>query len=83
MNRNDQQDVTDIERRRVLGLMMAGSTLGVAGTANAGTDELSNSLLWALAWKQGAAEYFALTTSLACVWISLLLIISQVTKRLL
>lgn len=60
MNRNDQQDVTDIERRRVLGLMMAGSALGVAGTANAGTDELSNSLLWALAWKQGAAEYFAL-----------------------
>jgi len=60
MNDNDQHDVADIERRRLLGLMIAGGTLGVAGTANAATDELSNSLLWALAWKQGAAEYFAL-----------------------
>jgi len=60
MNGKDQKYIGNIDRRRLLALMVAGSAAGVAGSADASTDELSNSLLWALAWKQGAAEYFAL-----------------------
>jgi len=57
---------TDIDRRRVLSLILAGSASTSACLAQ--TDDelelpgegLSNSLLWAVAWKQSAAEFFAL-----------------------
>ena len=56
----------DADRRRILALLVAGGAATSACLAqNEGdlpSDEegLSNSLLWAVAWKQSAAEYFAL-----------------------
>jgi len=56
----------DSERRRVLGLLLAGGATATACAAQngkraeSGDEDLSNSLLWAAAWKQTAAEYFAL-----------------------
>ena len=53
-----KHSLPDGDRRRLLALMLAG---GVSGVANAQTSEdLRNPLLWAVAWKQTAAEYFAL-----------------------
>lgn len=57
---------TDAERRRVLSLILAGGVSTSACLAQADDEMalpgegLSNSLLWAVAWKQSAAEYFAL-----------------------
>lgn len=55
----------DSERRRLLGLLLAGGATATACAAQSGNraesdDDLNNSLLWATAWKQTAAEYFAL-----------------------
>ena len=57
---------TEINRRRMMALLLAGGV--TSKMANAHTYEetiamdegLHNSLLWAVAWKQSAAEYFAL-----------------------
>lgn len=70
--KSSSKGVKDAERRRLLSLLLAGgaaaaatsSTAALADTT-AGDDEasarhLSNSLLWAVAWKQTAAEYAAL-----------------------
>lgn len=57
---------SDRERRRVLGMLLAGGAAGGLGAMPAGAegtaagDELMNPLLWAVAYKQTAAEYFAL-----------------------
>jgi len=58
---------TDRERRRVLACLLAGAAgmpiaNSAAGAAEGGPDGegLHNALLWAVAWKQTAAEYFAL-----------------------
>ena len=57
--------VTDKERRRILGLMLAGGAIGglrsmpVAAQENA-SDDIRNPLLWAMAYKQTAAEFYAL-----------------------
>lgn len=54
------------DRRRLLGLLLAGGASASACLAQnecetaAQEEQLSNSLLWAVAWKQSAAEYFAL-----------------------
>lgn len=59
-------DDTDAERRRLLSLLLAGgatATLPGAQAYDDGTaagEGLTNSLLWAVAWKQTAAEYCAL-----------------------
>ncbi|MDH5580217.1 MAG: acid phosphatase [Betaproteobacteria bacterium] len=51
----------DSARRRLLTLLLAGGTAGAACAATGPDDEQDcNSLLWAVAWKQTAAEYFAL-----------------------
>ncbi len=54
----------DEERRRILALLLAGGAItSVSGACAAAetTDEgLNNNLLWAVAWKQTAAEYRAL-----------------------
>ena len=54
----------DRERRRMIGLMLAGSAvigLCPAGAAAQGDDDsLQNPLLWVMAYKQTAAEYYAL-----------------------
>lgn len=56
----------EIDRRRMLALLVAGGATTTACLAqndddSAAIDEgLHNSLLWAVAWKQSAAEYFAL-----------------------
>lgn len=56
----DKQNAARFDRRRLLGLMLAGGTAGLAqGEDEAGAADC-NSLLWAVAWKQTAAEYFAL-----------------------
>lgn len=52
--------MTEIDRRRLLTLMLAGGATGIAGAQADSDEQLSNSLLWAVAWKQTAAEYFAL-----------------------
>ncbi len=67
MHDNDVVSDTDRERRRVLTLLLAG---GVAATGSVGArasenggpagEGLNNPLLWAVAWKQTAAEYHAL-----------------------
>lgn len=53
-----------IDRRRVLaGLVAGGAGMAAGGTARAdatGEEGLHNGLLWSVAWKQTAAEYFAL-----------------------
>lgn len=56
---------TDRERRRVLSLLLAGTAAtaaaGQAGEGSTADDaSLCNPLLWAVAWKQTAAEYQAL-----------------------
>jgi len=56
---------TEIDRRRLLALLVAGGATSATCLAQsedeAVVDEgLHNSLLWAVAWKQCAAEYFAL-----------------------
>jgi 5'-nucleotidase (lipoprotein e(P4) family) len=53
-------NLPEFDRRRLLALMLAGSAAGVASAAEEADGSLSNSLLWAVAWKQSAAEYFAL-----------------------
>lgn len=56
----------EIDRRQILALCLAGGAVSTASLAQTGSqsidaDEgLHNSLLWAVAWKQCAAEYFAL-----------------------
>jgi len=66
MTNNTWANCTDTERRRLLGLLIAGGT-ALGGCASASSQlrtesdsNTSNSLLWAVAWKQSAAEYFAL-----------------------
>lgn len=49
----------DTERRRLLALLLAGGAANLA-RADDPDGRLCNSLLWAVAWKQTAAEYFAL-----------------------
>jgi 5'-nucleotidase (lipoprotein e(P4) family) len=58
---------TNKERRRMLTCLLASGAvlpIGKSALANVhdepGGEELHNSLLWAVAWKQTAAEYFAL-----------------------
>lgn len=48
----------EIDRRRMMAMMLAGGA--TAAAAQEEQPDLRNSLLWALAWKQTAAEYFAL-----------------------
>jgi 5'-nucleotidase (lipoprotein e(P4) family) len=50
----------DSERRKLLALLMAGGALGTACADETTQAPRSNALLWAVAWKQTAAEYFAL-----------------------
>ena len=50
----------EIDRRKLLALMLAGGAAGVVSAQDETDDLASNSLLWAVAWKQSAAEYFAL-----------------------
>ncbi len=66
MTKNTGANCTDTERRRLLALILT-SGAAAGGCASAATqlsedvvDETHNSLLWAVAWKQTAAEYFAL-----------------------
>lgn len=54
-----QAGKTDKDRRRLLASMLAAGAVTPAMAQE--TDEVAcNSLLWAVAWKQSAAEYFAL-----------------------
>ena len=56
----------DEERRRILGLALTGSALAGLGSATTAAqdemvgDSLGNPLLWAVAYKQTAAEFYAL-----------------------
>lgn len=54
----------DSKRRKLLALLASGGAVTAMSAACAddsdSTQELHNSLLWAVAWKQTAAEYFAL-----------------------
>lgn len=58
--------LANTDRRRMLALLLAGGAtasacLGQESVESPDADEgLHNSLLWAVAWKQSAAEYFAL-----------------------
>ena len=56
------QPVTDEQRRRMLRLMIAGGAVASVGpsTAVAHEDDTGNQLLWAVAYKQTAAEFYAL-----------------------
>ena len=57
------QPATDEERRRILGLVLAGgacASLNPATVAAQDDDGTCNSLLWAVAYKQTAAEFYAL-----------------------
>jgi 5'-nucleotidase (lipoprotein e(P4) family) len=59
----DNTPLTDRRRRQLLAFLLAsGATAPIASKVLAADADngLSNSLLWALAWKQTAAEYFAL-----------------------
>ena len=64
MNVKQVSKAEDEERRRVLALILAGGA--IVGMPSAYADDVSdseglnNSLLWAVAWKQTAAEYRAL-----------------------
>ncbi len=66
MSESEKRGHADSERRRLLGLLLAGGATATACAAQSGNmaettdDGLCNSLLWAAAWKQTAAEYFAL-----------------------
>ena len=58
--------ITDEERRRMLGLILAGGALAGLGSApaaaqdDAACNSIRNPLLWAMAYKQTAAEFHAL-----------------------
>jgi 5'-nucleotidase (lipoprotein e(P4) family) len=54
------QDSPDDDRRRLLALLIAGGMAGAANARQTDSEVTSNALLWAVAWKQTAAEYFAL-----------------------
>ena len=56
------QPVIDEQRRRMLRLMIAGGAVASVGpsTAVAHEDDTGNQLLWAVAYKQTAAEFYAL-----------------------
>ena len=66
MGDSKMNNVENTDRRRMLALLLAGGTtasacLGQNGVESPDADEgLHNSLLWAVAWKQSAAEYAAL-----------------------
>lgn len=70
MNEPESVDNTNAERRRLLRTFLAGSATALLpggavvaqdGAQDAPCEEgLTNNLLWAVAWKQTAAEYFAL-----------------------
>ncbi len=57
--------VRDKERRRILGFMLAGGAIGGLRAApiaaqESAADDIRNPLLWAMAYKQTAAEFYAL-----------------------
>ena len=58
MTNENREMLPEINRRRLLALLLAGSA--GAATAQENTVGMQNNLHWALAWKQTAAEYFAL-----------------------
>lgn len=66
MSKTNTAKEPDHARRRVLELLLAGSTATAGCAVHSGESAvakeqgLNNSLLWAVAWKQSAAEYFAL-----------------------
>ena len=66
MNGGEPKQGTDADRRRMLAFLLAGGASTTACLAQTEEDlsecekGLGNSLLWAVAWKQSAAEYFAL-----------------------
>ena len=66
MNQAESVDKTNTDRRRLLRTFVAGSATALLPTGPAVAEDVSreqgltNSLLWAVAWKQTAAEYFAL-----------------------
>ncbi len=64
MSDNTTKNIPNEERRKMLALLLAGGTIATVPSACAkdeSVDEgLNNSLLWAVAWKQTAAEYRAL-----------------------
>jgi 5'-nucleotidase (lipoprotein e(P4) family) len=60
MTKRTRDDQMDSERRKLLALLMAGGALGTACADEEVNVPRSNALLWAVAWKQTAAEYFAL-----------------------
>ncbi len=51
---------TDQQRRRMLQLMLAGGACAGMGSSTATAHENGNHLLWAVAYKQTAAEFYAL-----------------------
>ena len=66
MRETPTASVTDEERRRILGFMLAGgaitslSSAPIAAQDDAVDDSIRNPLLWAMAYKQTAAEFYAL-----------------------
>jgi len=66
MRDESTKSVTDRERRRVVAALLAGGTFaGLNSTPSSaqdasGVDGLKNPLLWAMAYKQTAAEFYAL-----------------------
>jgi len=66
MTDGEPKTSSEIDRRRMLALLVASGAASTACLAQTGGDAapedegLHNSLLWSVAWKQSAAEYFAL-----------------------
>jgi len=64
MSDNTTKNIPNEERRKMLALLLAGGTIATVPSACAKDEKvdegLNNSLLWAVAWKQTAAEYQAL-----------------------
>ncbi len=60
MSNENQAVKPDADRRQLLALILAGGAAGPALAQNDPCESTSNGLLWAVAWKQSAAEYFAL-----------------------
>ena len=62
MPESQSRTVTDEERRRLLQLMVAGGVSAAIGSADVTAQETGggNQLLWAVAYKQTAAEFYAL-----------------------
>lgn len=66
MNQPESMDRINADRRRLLRTFLAGSATALLPTGPVVAEDVSqeegltNSLLWAVAWKQTAAEYFAL-----------------------